>query len=258
MKNSIKNVLSLCALAISVLACGLPDPTASMPTILPPTTPPMVEPFELKSSPFSEESQTPVYTITAQVPNLGESTDPNVQVFNTILKGTVDGEISAFKGSMVEMPVTPIMAGSSLDIQYELVGQRENFWSIKFNVMGYADGAAHPYHYSITVNYDLANGKIINLSDVFLPDSNYLQVISDYCKVQLSTRDIGFGDGFGEGAEPLPENYQRWNVSDAGLVITFDEYQVAPYAAGAQIVVIPFSELGQVLNAQGPLAPYLP
>ena len=45
---------------------------------------------------------------------------------------------------------------------------------------------------------------------------------------------------FSDGAKPTPENYAVWNVSADGLVITFNEYQVAAYAAGPQEVVIPF------------------
>ena len=258
MRVLLKNIIVTSVLTIAMLACGAGGPAVTLPTILPPTTPPLVEPIELKSSPFNEESQSPVYTITAQIPYLDGSTDASVQAFNTAFKNIVDGEVAAFRGGMAEMPLTPISAGSSLDIQHELVSQQGSIWSIKFNIMGYADGAAHPYHYSITVNYDLANSRELILDDLFLPNSNYLQVISDYCKVQLSARDIGFTDGFAQGADPVPENYRNWNISNEGLVITFDEYQVAAYAVGAQTVVIPFSELGQVVNLQGPLAPYLP
>lgn len=254
MKNIWKITLTICALIVVTLACGLPVPAATSQPVLPI----MVEPVELKSSPINEESQAPVYKITAQIPYLDPSTDPKVQAFNTEIKAVVDGEVAAFKGSMAEMPAEPISAGSSLDIQYQLIGQKGNIWSIQFNVNGYADGAAHPYHYSITFNYDLQNAKKLTLEDVFLPNSNYLQVLSDYSKTELTTRNIGFEEGFQQGADPTPENYRNWNVSNEGfLVITFDEYQVAPYAAGQQIVTIPLSSLGQVINMQGPLAPFL-
>ena len=95
------------------------------------------------------------------------------------------------------------------------------------------------------------------LDEIFLPGSNYLQKISELCKAELAARNIGF-EGFSQGADPLPENYQRWNVSDQGLMITFDEYQVAAYAAGPQVVVIPFGELGGLVDYQSSLAPFLP
>jgi hypothetical protein len=59
------------------------------------------------------------------------------------------------------------------------------------------------------------------------------------------------------GADPLSENYQRWNISNEGLTITFDAYQVAAYAAGPQIVVIPFSALQSIINPQSALALFI-
>jgi hypothetical protein len=166
----------------------------------------------------------------------------------------VQDEIAQFKNDVLAFATNPpISAGSSFDFQYSIIDQRADIWSIKFDIYVYADGAAHPYGYSRTLNYDLSNGREITMDELFLSSSDYLQVISDYCKSQLATRDIGF-DMLSAGADPLPENYQRWNISNAGLTITFDAYQVAAYAAGPQIVVIPFSALQSIINPQSALA----
>jgi hypothetical protein len=37
-------------------------------------------------------------------------------------------------------------------------------------------------------------------------------------------------------------------------MITFDAYQVAPGAAGAQKIVVPYGELTSIINPEGPLA----
>src|SRR5690349_19649161 len=116
MKNKIKNIFAICTVTIAILACAAPAAPTSESVVLPPTLPPLVEPLELKYSSVKEESQTPIYTITADIPYLDPSTHPAVQAFNTALKAMADAEIAAFKGSMAEMPETPISAGSSLDI----------------------------------------------------------------------------------------------------------------------------------------------
>ncbi len=123
--------------------------------------------------------------------------------------------------------------------------------------MIYMQGAAHPGTHTRTVTYDLETGSDVRLAELFLPGSDYLERIAKYCIAQLSTRDIDF-DSFSSGASPLPENYGNWNITAEGLLITFDEYQVAPYAAGAQEVTIPFAELQSVIDPQGPLAEFIP
>jgi hypothetical protein len=124
--------------------------------------------------------------------------------------------------------------------------------------MGYSDGAAHPYHFSRTVTFNLATGQDVTLDQLFLAGSDYLQIFSDVSKAELSTRDIGFNDEvFASGADPLPVNYQNWNITADGLLITFDEYQVAPYAAGPQTVTLPYSALKDVIDPQGPLGKFI-
>jgi hypothetical protein len=223
--------------------------TPSAPTS-PPPTPILSQLLTMESVPFSETGNAPPYTITAQIPFLQGPHDARVTAFNMLLNQTVQDEINQFRSDTLAFaPNPPLAAGSSFDLTYSVIGQRGDVWSLKFDISIYVDGAAHPAHYSTTLNYDLQNGSVIYLDQLFFPGSPYLQVVSDYCKAQLAARDIGF-DMFSAGADPLPENYQRWNISDAGLTITFDEYQVAPYAAGPQIVVIPFAELQGSINPQ--------
>jgi hypothetical protein len=232
-----------------------PIPTLTLaPPTLPPPTPMLSQIVSIQPSPFSETGNAPVYTITAQIPTLQGSSDTRVTNFNTLIEQIIQDEIAQFKTDVLAFASNPpIAAGSSFDLQYSIIGQRADIWSIKLEIYVYSDGAAHPNGYSRTLNYDLSNGREITLDELFLSGSNYLQVLSDFCKTQLSTRDIGF-EMFSAGADPLAENYQRWNISDEGLVITFDPYQVAAYAAGPQLVTIPFSELQSIINPQGALA----
>ncbi|MCZ2121538.1 MAG: RsiV family protein [Anaerolineales bacterium] len=95
----------------------------------------------------------------------------------------------------------------------------------------------------------------MKLAELFNADP--LPTLAEYCKTELAKREIGFDDVFLQGAEPTPDNYRNWNISVEGLVVTFDEYQVAPYAAGPQVVTIPFSVLKELINVEGPLKPYL-
>ena len=56
------------------------------------------------------------------------------------------------------------------------------------------------------------------------------------------------------GTEPTADNFDGWNLTDQDLVITFSEYQVAPYAMGMPHVSIPFASLRTLLDPAGPLA----
>ncbi len=255
------SLILIVSAACSTQAFPAPDSTVtvvptntSVPTVVP--TPILLsESLTLNSTPFAESKDGPIYTITAQIPTITGSADPRVAAFNTRMNEIVKKEVDAFRADILaNQPVVPFVAGSSFDVQYELIGQRGEVWSIKFAVMRFLDGAAHPNHYSVTLNYDLAQRRELTLDELFLHGVNHMQTIADYCKAELSKRDIGYTDPiFQTGADPLAENYRNWNISNEGLIITFDPYQVAPYAAGAQTIVIPFAELQQLMSPQSVL-----
>ena len=244
---------------LSLLACnatftvGYPTPTVEPPMAVPTNTAtPLSAQVTLVSQPYIESNQDPAFTITAQTPQLSGSEDPRVQMFNQVLDETVQKEVSVFRGEFTRGPIFEVSTDSFLEISYSLISQYADIWSFKFFYSFYYNGAAHPGDFSHTVNYDLETGRELALGDLFLSGSNYLEAISNYCIEEL--RKQPYSDSFTtSGAAPTLENYRNWNITPEGLMITFDTYQVAPGAAGPQIISIPYGQLQGVIDPQGPL-----
>jgi hypothetical protein len=109
------------------------------------------------------------------------------------------------------------------------------------------------------LNYDLKNGKLLTLSDLFKPGAKFLQVIATYCIADLKKqgKDKGLLDEeIEKGAAANAKNYQSWSIMRKGLGINFDSYQVGPYAAGPQFVLVPYSTLKDLINPEGPVAQF--
>lgn len=255
-RNNVHDLIIASFGVLIILACNalIPVPT-STPSPVPPTaTPvPLGEQVILSTVSTHETSQTPAYEIKADIPTLQGSTDARVVTFNTKMTNLVNHEIDRFRKNFSEIPADPTFAASFLDVTYNLLLQKGDLFSIKFDFSFYSSGAAHPGSYSITVDYDLGQGRELALEDLFLPNSDYLEVISSYCISDLKRQNPGVDDPFLQGAAPTPENYRSWNITSDGLLITFDEYQVAPYAAGPQKVIILYGVLQSLINPQGPL-----
>jgi hypothetical protein len=256
-------------LLLSVLACNgtftadFSTPTGQVPvasaTLPPPERPTPVNPsFVISTGIFSETGQNSEYTINAQFPTMLDVSDPRALAFNNEIQAHMQPQIDEFKKAVAETPKDPTFAASSLDVKYNLLFQNDTIVSIKFDFLGYISGAAHPYLINTTVNYDLAQDRQFALNELFLPNSNYLDVISNYCIAELQKQPVGFDPVFSAGAEPKPENYEDWNISAEGLVITFDQYQVAPGASGPITIAMPYSGLQSVIDPQGPLASITP
>ena len=246
-----------------LLACnatftvGYPTPTIAPPTAIPTNTDiPLSGQVELVSQPYIETNQAPAFTITAQIPQLSGSDDPRVQAFNQMLDELIQKDIAVFRQEFTNAPVTEVAANSFLEISYTLISQYADIWSFKFDFFFYTNGAAHPGDFSRTLNYDLGTGREISLGNLFIPGSNYLETISNFCITEL--RKQPYSDSFTtEGADPRLENYRNWNITPEGLMITFDTYQVAPGAAGPQIILVPYEQLTGMIDPQGALNTFL-
>lgn len=274
--NPPANTIRALAVALSafvLLACNalvpatLPAEMPALPTVpvaltvsLDTPTPSISEQVTLTAIPFSESdpgSGYPKYEITAQIPQLAGSDDLNVLAFNQRINEIVTDQIDSWRQEFKRLPLTPLSNGSSLSVTYTLAGQTADLWSFKFDFAFYADTAAHPGLNITTFNYNLAQGRELTLNDLFLPNTAYLDAISAYCIAELQKQP--FADSFWlDGASPKPENYQLWNITPEGLMITFGQYQVAPYAAGPQTVVVPYEALASLIDPAGPLGLFLP
>jgi hypothetical protein len=244
---------SLTPLPPTAIYTFTPSPThTETPERTPSLSLPLYQSVALTSWTFRDDS------IIARVPTLTGSLDPRALKFNHEMTALVDNAIRLyFDINSKDLPADPNLPESFLAVRFELLSPPGNIISLKFDITSYAKGAAHPFDYSQTATYDLEKGEDLTLEQLFLPSSDYLGIISAFCIDKLQASE--FGPVFSEdGAQPDKKNYRNWNITVDGLLITFDEYQVAPYAAGPQQVLIPYSEMQSIIDPQGPLAAYLP
>jgi hypothetical protein len=50
-----------------------------------------------------------------------------------------------------------------------------------------------------------------------------------------------------QGVQPMEDNFKRFILTGEGVAFFFAPYQVAPYAAGEQVVTIPYADLGGLI-----------
>lgn len=262
MHNRRASLLTSSILVITTACSALAAP--STPTAAPTatnaptaTSVPFYQQVALTAVPAEETSASPDYKITTQTPSLTGGNDPRSTTFNDEMVAIVKSAVDDFKQKMSDLGPAPIPAQSTFDLRYKQTAPTGNTLSIQFALEGYVAGMAHPYHVIRTVNFNLEQGKDIALTDLFTAKSDYLKMIAAYCANELSKRDIGFSDTFKSGADPTAENYQAWNITPDGLMITFNEYQVAPYASGPQTVTVPYSELKSLIDLKGPLGVFV-
>jgi hypothetical protein len=224
---------------------------------------------EIVAKQIKQNSKKPKYEIEVEYPQLTGAAGPGIDRFNQESRNLVTRKVAEFKKEMAESGSEEVVdaestLGSDLGIGYTIGIARDDLISVEFDIGGYYEGAAHPNSYTEVLNYDLKNGKVLRLADLFKPGAKYLPAISALAIKDLKAQAKAKGpdsmlsdDTIQSGAGPEAKNYKSWTITRKGLAITFDAYQVGPYAAGPQNVLIPYAALKDILRPDGPLTGFI-
>lgn len=135
-------------------------------------------------------------------------------------------------------------------------------------------GAAHPNHDATTLNFNLSPAYLLTLSNIFDPESKFLEFLSEFSRQELYSRFFLEGDPdlkicggedtvgahnsvykrfIDEGTIPVEVNFQHFRLTKTSLIFTFNEYQVADYVSGEQEVEVPYGAMKLFIAAHSAL-----
>jgi hypothetical protein len=128
---------------------------------------------------------------------------------------------------------------SSLTLDYKVYFQEADLLSIKFSKQTLLSGNDKPNQVILTYNFDLRNGKILKMNDLFIIDSENEKYIislakkhSDKCKFKT---------------DYIFNNYCFGNE---GLILNFDDISNLSKTCHPEII-IPWNELQNILKEEG-------
>lgn len=129
--------------------------------------------------------------------------------------------------------------------------------SVVISTFSDTKGAAHPSHCTTAYTWTVHSPRLLAMADLFFRGKSYLPQVSAIVRAKLQS-DSDLADltdlrWINEGTAPELHNFGVWSVTEHGLTIIFNEYQVAAYVAGPQEVPIAFSELETLIDPRGPV-----
>ncbi len=232
--------LIACVLLAGLIVLGVK--TSNTPTTIPTKEVPLVEwPSEqVKRETITDSSKG--YEITAYYPITKSDS------ITGLLKNFVTDQITMFKTDTSEGGALPEgYRPMTLDISYE---EYRNASANTYVFLTYSDtGGAHGLSVTTTFSFT-KTGQRIALADLFTNGIRGLGILADVVKKELMKRDFADADWINEGAGPREENYQNFIVQEDGVLFIFDQYQVAPYAAGVQEVFVPVTAFQSIANPE--------
>ncbi len=214
--------------------------------------------LRVETAKISGEGENPPYIFDVEYPKLaGLGNERIMEAVNKDVKGVVDTAVAGFKGGL-EMPPPEFKdTKNALTMRYEVGYANTDMLSVAIVSSPYIAGTAHPSTDITTLTYDLRSGKRVKLGDLFLPQSEYLKILSAYCiprlveMIGVEADDAEAMDWIETGAGSSAENYQNFLIAKEGLIIIFNQYQVAPGVAGSPRVAVPYALLEGITNTSG-------
>lgn len=138
------------------------------------------------------------------------------------------------------------------------------FLDIRFNTYNYLDyityvshistftGGAHPNSYYYTITYNKDKMELVTIDNLIKKNKSLLVDLSEYTYNSLTNnqkiKDIGALDMVKDGTKPTIENFKNLALTSDGIIIFFENYQVAPYVAGEFAVTVPYDKINLNLN----------
>ena len=104
-------------------------------------------------------------------------------------------------------------------------------------------GGVHPSYYVGGINFDAATGELLSLEDIVTDYNNFSEAAVNYIINYLE--DSEYADGlFPEYKEMVSDSFNDipWYFSADGIVIIYNTYEIAPYAAGTIEVPLPLQD----------------
>jgi hypothetical protein len=135
------------------------------------------------------------------------------------------------------------------NVDYDIKKNSDNILSIMIIYYKFAGGAHGDYEH-VVYNIDMKNGKFISLSDLFKKNIDYKTVINEEIRKQIE--ELIKTDKQNKGVYEFEgiSDKQKFYIQDDNLVIYFDLYEIAPYAAGIPEFIINVNKIDHILKPE--------
>lgn len=166
------------------------------------------------------------------------------EILNKEIQRVINGYLSDFKSSVNAELTKGIWNEFYLDIKFNMY-KYKNYVSYVFYISNFT-GGAHGNSYFYTITFDTSKKQIITISDLKYKNKSLLVDLSNYTYKNLMNnqelKDIGALDMIKDGTKPIKDNFKNFALTNEGIMIFFENYQVAPHVAGEFVVTVPYDK----------------
>ncbi len=168
---------------------------------------------------------------------------------NPFTQVTINEKIRSLVYSMINEQLSNFENVVEMLGTYEVELNQKGILSISFENYTYWYHAAHGMTIKRSITLDLCTGETYKFKELFTPGSNYITKLNRIVKEQIAEREILLIEDF----ESIDRD-QEYYLTPNALVIYYQLYRYTPYAYGFLKFEIPYSEINDIINPNGPIA----
>ena len=185
--------------------------------------------------------------ISVQIPQFDRGLAPEMMSqLNEVLRQSVLQRLQSFESvayhtrTVDSMPES-IRASLTFRAEYEVFRSDAKIISLIQRVYQFT-GGAHGMTIQTGHTIDRTSGRQLTLADLFVTGANYAERMNRFVLEEGRTRKLPMWDfkGIGEKA--------AFYLSDTGIVLFFQQYEIAPYSAGIVQMQIPYELMKDILQ----------
>ena len=111
-------------------------------------------------------------------------------------------------------------------------------------------GGAHGIGWRYSYTLDMQEGKVLTLSDIIgQSQEEFVELVCNHVTDLDESELFGGHDGTAEQIrESYTDNDFNWFLTSEGVAVRFRSYEIAPYASGYPVIVVPYSELNMLIE----------
>ncbi len=127
-----------------------------------------------------------------------------------------------------------------------MVTNDNNIICINIGESFYGFGGAHAQTVNNSYNFDIRTGDIITLDDILV--QNYAETLNKIGESIFIETNGSEGWQFEQGSFELNRDFA---ITPGGLLFSYDQYEIGPYAAGFPEVFIPYKDINNLIKPNG-------
>lgn len=195
------------------------------------------------------------WTVTFKKPVVSGISDAAAAKMNDTITTLVNDYIAEFTGSGLP-PVAAGMGPSTLEGDFSIALASPTLLSLRFTMLSYVSGAAHPVGTPGSANFVVSSGASISLSDILTNPATATTILANLTHAELAS-SLGSDLNWSGTASSISFFDKAWAMTTGGLEFTWGQGELATEVVGMPSVTLAWPSVKAIIKSGSPASEFV-